>query len=280
MRVRLNASILLLVAWYALAAHAAHATEPRAVPEFLSRVTDLTGTLSKDEIAQLETEVGNFERRKGSQLALLIVPTTAPETIEEYSMRVAEMWRIGRKGVDDGVLLTIAKNDRTLRIEVGYGLEGVLNDATARRIIDEWMAPRLQENNFSGAAQDGLRQIMRVIDSETLAAPPAATDGHGMSPDVFPFYFLLVIAVVFAGIAVRKRFGRAPTGLACSLIVGGVTWCVTDSFEATGGMMFIVLFGVALADGKGGAGSSGSRSSGSSSGNGGSFGGGGSSGRW
>ncbi len=276
---------LLLISCLALSTPWAYAAEPLAVPEFKALVTDLTGTLSKDESAQLETELTEFERHKGSQLALLIVNTTAPETIEQFSLRVVEAWKLGRKGTDDGVLLTIAKKDRTLRIEVGYGLEGSLNDATARRIIDETVVPHLREGRFFNAAQAGLQQIMRVIEGEALPPPAAGADGHGISTDEFPFYFLTVLAIIFGGLFVRKRFGRFITGAVSSLLVGVLTWIFTESSGPTGGMMLLVLVGVALADGGSGSGSSGrrgrsSRSSGGRSGGGGSFGGGGASGRW
>jgi uncharacterized protein len=267
-------SVLLLVG-------CAFAAEPLAVPAF-KPVTDLTGTLEKDHITQLESAIAAFEQRKGSQIAVLMVPSTAPETIEQFSLRVAETWKIGRKGADDGVLLTIARNDRTLRIETGYGLEGALNDATARRIIDEIMAPALREGNYFGATQAGVQKIMQVIDGESLPPPAAAvSDGHGISPDDFPFYFLTILGVIFTGLFVRKRFGRLLTGTVCALVAGGMTWHFTEAIIATGGMMFIVLVGVALADGGSGGGSGSSRGSSSrSSGGGGSFGGGGSSGRW
>src|SRR5690349_7257398 len=94
-----------------------------AIPPLKARVTDLTGTLSTNEATQLEQKLAGFEARKGSQVAVLIVPTTQPETIEQYSIRVVDAWKLGRKGIDDGVLLLVAKQDRTVRVEVGYGLE-------------------------------------------------------------------------------------------------------------------------------------------------------------
>jgi uncharacterized protein len=114
---------------------AAHAEV--ALPPLTHRVTDLTGTLDAQQAQTLEARLAEFEAKKGSQLALLIVPTTQPETIEQFGIRVVQAWKLGRKSVDDGALLLVAKDDRALRIEVGYGLEGVLNDATANRIIDE-----------------------------------------------------------------------------------------------------------------------------------------------
>src|SRR5688572_28329893 len=107
------------------------------VPALTARVTDLTTTLSAQQRAALEERLAAFEARKGSQIAVLIVPTTAPETIEQYAIRVAEQWKVGRKGIDDGAILLVALKDRALRIEVGYGLEGVLPDAVAKRIVEE-----------------------------------------------------------------------------------------------------------------------------------------------
>ena len=147
-----------------------------AVPALKSRVTDLTGTLAANETAQLEQRLAAFEARKGSQIAVLIVPTTQPETIEQYSIRVAEAWKLGRKGIDDGALLLIAKQDRTVRIEVGYGLEGVLPDALAKRIVDEVIVPEFKQGNFAGGIDAGIEQMMSVVEGEPL--PPQARRGE------------------------------------------------------------------------------------------------------
>ena len=142
-----------------------------AVPPLTGRVVDQTGTLSASDIAALDQKLKEFEERKGSQIAVLIVPTTAPEAIEQYGLRVAEQWKLGRKGVDDGALLLIAKNDRRARVEVGYGLEGALNDATARRIIDEVIGPKFRTGDFAGGITDGVDRILKVVDGEPLPAP-------------------------------------------------------------------------------------------------------------
>ncbi len=144
-----------------------------AVPPLTGRVVDQTGTLSSDEIASLSQKLKDFEARKGSQIAVLIVPTTQPEEIEQYSIRVAEAWKIGRKKIDDGAILLVAKNDRKLRIEVGYGLEGALTDVTSRRIIDEIITPKFRSGDFAGGISDGVDRIISVIDGEPLPAPPA-----------------------------------------------------------------------------------------------------------
>ncbi|WP_247410004.1 TPM domain-containing protein, partial [Bradyrhizobium sp. 23] len=127
-----------------------------AVPQLTGRVVDQTGTLSSGDIAALSQKLQDFEMRKGSQIAVLIVPTTDPETIEQFAIRVAEAWKIGRKKVDDGAILVVAKNDRHLRIEVGYGLEGALTDVTSRRIIDEAITPKFRSGDFAGGITAGV----------------------------------------------------------------------------------------------------------------------------
>src|SRR5471030_2155824 len=159
-------SILALLLCWAFAAWA-----DVAVPPLTGRVVDQTGTLSAGDIAALTQVLRDLETRKGSQVAVLIVPTTEPESIEQYSIRVAEAWKIGRKKIDDGALLLVAKNDRKPRIEVGYGLEGALNDASAKRIIDETITPRFRSGDFAGGISVGVDRIIRVIDGEKLPAP-------------------------------------------------------------------------------------------------------------
>ena len=142
-----------------------------AVPPLVRRVTDLTATLDAQQTQTLEARLAAFEAKKGAQLAVLIVPSTQPETIEQFGIRVAEAWKLGRKGVDDGALLLVAKNDRTLRIEVGYGLEGVLNDATAKRIVDEIIVPHFKRGEFYPGIESGTAAMMRVVDGESLPPP-------------------------------------------------------------------------------------------------------------
>src|ERR1700727_2915982 len=162
-----RASILALLLCWAFAAFA-----DVAVPPLTGRVVDQTGTLSAGDIAALTQTIRGLELRKGSQIAVLIVPTTEPETIEQYAIRVAEAWKIGRKKVDDGALLVVAKNDRKLRIEVGYGLEGALNDVTSKRIIDEIITPKFKNGDFAGGIAAGVDRIVGVINGESLPAPP------------------------------------------------------------------------------------------------------------
>src|SRR4051795_12334757 len=142
-----------------------------AIPQLTGRVVDQTGTLSSGDIAALSQKLQDFETRKGSQVAVLIVPTTDPETIEQFAIRVAEAWKIGRKKIDDGAILVVAKNDRHLRIEVGYGLEGALTDATTKRIIDEDITPKFKSGDFAGGISAGVNRMIKVIDGEKLPAP-------------------------------------------------------------------------------------------------------------
>jgi len=265
-----------------------------AVPPLTARVTDLTSTLTREQQAGLERMLQEFEARKGTQLAVLLVKTTAPEAIEQYALRVAEQWKLGRKKVDDGAILVVAKDDRALRIEVGYGLEGVLNDATASRIIREIIVPRFREGDFYGGINAGLDRMMRLIDGEPLPEPARSTGpAPGGLMQALPV--LLILALVVGSIlrAVLGRFlGAAATGGAVGILawmlvgavavaaIAGVLAFVFTLLGGGGGLGgrryggFPGGFGGGLPRGGGWGGGGGFR------GGGGSFGGGGASGRW
>src|SRR5437868_3662958 len=207
-----------------------------AVPPLTGRVVDLTGTLSSGEIAAQSQRLQDLERRKGSQLAVLIVPTTQPETIEQYSIKVAEAWKIGRRKIDDGALLVIAKNDHKLRLEVGYGLEGSLTDVTSRRIIDEVIAPRFKSGDFAGGIAAGITRIIGVIDGETLP-PPAPEASHGQDfgtwIDFFnPFNPFFIIALFAVGAMLRHLLGRLIGSAATGGAIGVFAWYVAGSVLA------------------------------------------------
>src|SRR5579862_8558603 len=155
-----------------------------AVPPLTGRVVDQTATLSASDTDALTQRLKDLETRKGSQVAVLIVPTTQPEAIEQFSIRVAEAWKIGRKKIDDGALLVVAKNDRKLRIEVGYGLEGAIPDVTARRIIDEIIVPHFRTGDFAGGISAGVDRIIRIIDGEPLPKPVPEVS-HSVDPNMF-----------------------------------------------------------------------------------------------
>jgi uncharacterized protein len=163
-----------LVAAGVLLAGFASARAEVAVPPLKAHVTDLTGTLSAPQIQTLETRLRDFERGKGSQIAVLMLPSTQPETIEEYSIRVADAWKIGRARVDDGVILVVAKNDRKLRVEVGRGLEGAIPDAVAKRVVSDVIAPHFRSGDFYGGVAAGTGALMKLIEGEPLPAPAAS----------------------------------------------------------------------------------------------------------
>ena len=258
-----------------------------AVPPMAARVTDQTATLTAEQKAALEQTLQAFEARKGSQLAVLIVPTTAPEAIEQYALRVAEQWKLGRKKVDDGAILVVAKNDRALRIEVGYGLEGVLNDATSKRIISETITPRFKQGDFNGGIGAGIDQIIRVIDGEPLPPPKGQPAARGADIQRYlPVIF--VLALVIGGV-LRSVLGRFPGALVTGGGVAVLAWLFAGALSVALGAGVIALLFTLLGGGMGGMGlrgigglhgGSGRGGFGGFSGGGGGFGGGGASGRW
>src|SRR6202020_1580583 len=149
-----------------------------AVPPLQARVTDLTATLSDAQRSALEQQLADFEKAKGSQIAVLLLPSTQPETIEQFGIRVADAWKLGRKGVDDGLILIVAKNDRRVRIEVGSGLEGAIPDAIANRIITETITPHFKLGDFDGGVEAGIDQIITVINGEPLPEPDKKREHH------------------------------------------------------------------------------------------------------
>jgi uncharacterized protein len=258
------------------------------VPPLTARVTDLTATLNAQQQAALEQKLAAFEAKKGSQIAVLIVPTTQPETVEQYSIRVAEQWKLGRRGVDDGVLLLVAMKDRAVRIEVGYGLEGALPDATAKRIVEEYIVPRFKQSDFNGGIVAGTDYIIKVIQGEALPPPQARRPASPVSG----FENLLVIGfflVFVIGGILRAALGRVTGSGVIGAIAGVIAWVVIGSLIAAaliGVLLFVLsLFGgMASARGRGRIGGwptgGGWSSGGGFSGGGGGFGGGGASGRW
>src|SRR5258707_5465430 len=192
-----------------------------AVPPLSGRVVDQTGTLGAGDIASLTQTLKDLETRKGSQVAVLIVPTTDGEAIEQFSLRVAEAWKIGRKKIDDGALLVIAKNDRHLRIEVGYGLEGALTDVTTKRIIDEVITPKFKSGDFAGGVSAGVNRMIALINGEKLPGPePAHWDSQRSFDPADLFNPFLIIPVLLFGGMMRSLLGRLLGSAAgCSLVV-------------------------------------------------------------
>lgn len=256
-----------------------------AVPQLKGHITDQTGTLSTEQQAALERSLQALEAKKGSQLAVLIVATTEPETIEQYSLRVAEQWKLGRKKIDDGAVLVVAKNDRALRIEVGYGLEGALNDAISKRIISETITPRFKQGDFYGGLVAGVDQLIRVIDGEPLPEPIRQRGGETTNIQKFiPVIFIL--ALVMGGV-LRAMLGRFPGSVVTGGIVAVIAWFLVGTVFMAIVAGVIALFFTLVGGGMLGPGVGGYRGGfgtggfgGGFSGGGGGFGGGGASGRW
>ncbi|MEQ1512634.1 MAG: TPM domain-containing protein [Lysobacteraceae bacterium] len=288
-----------LLAGLLAGASCAFAQSLAPIPPLTSPVVDTTGTLNAGEIAQLEQQALALQQRKGSQLQILIVPTTQPEAIEQYAQRVFDEWKLGRSNVDDGVLLLVAKDDREVRIQPGYGLEGAIPDIAAGRIVQEYLVPKFRTGDFAGGIGDASAQLMRLIDGETLPEPMAplaqGNDGSDWSGGIF-FAF---IAALFG----RTLFGRLPMPLRMLLVggvAGGAVWLSSGPWWAVLLAALIgAVFGAAASSARyanrggwgtlgiptssgrssGGGWSGGSGSSGWSGG-GGRSGGGGASGRW
>jgi uncharacterized protein len=284
--------VLAAFAFVALAAASAQET-PRdglqPVPPLTARVTDLTGTLSAPERQALEAKLTAWESQTTNQLAVLIVPTTQPETVEQYGIRVAEAWKLGQKGRDNGVLFLVAKNDKRMRIEVGYGLEGNLPDVAARRIIGDTVAPLFSKGQFAAGIDAGVERIMRVAsgDEPPPKEPRRRVPSHGLDFGTIALIFLVAVPVV--GAMLRSILGNVGGGLAGAGVAGGAIWLFAGSlvFAAIAGIIAFVLIAFTGFGGRGGpgmwipgGGGGWSGGGGGFSGGGGGFGGGGASGGW
>ncbi|CAJ0686385.1 YgcG family protein [Ralstonia wenshanensis] len=220
MRARACLAFLLTAAlWLASALPARAQSDMVAVPPLAARVTDLTGTLSAEQKSALEQVLADYEQQRGSQIFVLMVPSTAPEPIEAYGIRVADAWKAGRKGVDDGAIILIAKDNpaslRKMRIEVGRGLEGALTDAQSKRVLQDVMAPHFRQGDFYGGLSAGISAIQTVIAQESL--PPAERAKHQQSGggigDWLPVLFPLAIIVFFVLSAAMRSGGRVTGSL-------------------------------------------------------------------
>ena len=269
------------------------------VPPLRARVTDLTGTLSPEQTASLEEKLRAFETRKGSQIAVLIVPTTEPEDLAEFGIRVATAWKLGRKGVDDGAILLVAKNDRRMRIEVGYGLEGVIPDAIAKRIIADTITPHFKQGDYYGGINAGVDQMIRLVDGEPLPEPDRRWTG---SPGVGQWLTTILVLVVIGGSILRVIFGRTGGAIATGGLTGLIAYVITRVVPVAAGIGVLGFFLALLFGGFGGprgwssrgrggggwgtwpgggfGGGGGGFGGGGFSGGGGGFGGGGASGSW
>ncbi len=270
-----------------------------ALPKLTKRVTDLTGTLSSAEQNSLEQKLINYESEKGSQLVVVLIPTTGDETIEQYSIRLAEDWKIGRGGVDDGIIMLFAMTDRKMRIEVGYALEGALTDALSKRIITNIITPEFRSGHFYKGIESGVDVVISAVSGEEL--PPVVKTGNSRSVSrsskslVMP---LLIIGFIFAGFVksiLTKKLGKGKATGISAVIVFVLGWFFIGLVAAIFISAIVAIFiSVPSNGGRGGGGgmywgggfgsgggySGGGGGFGGFSGGGGGFGGGGASGGW
>lgn len=267
------------------------------IPPFDSPVVDTTNTLDAATRRQIAQQALALQQRKGSQLQVLMIPSTQPEDIEAYAVRAFESFRLGRKGIDDGVLLVIAKDDRKARIEVGYGLEGAIPDIAAGRVIQEYLVPRFRQDDYAGGVVDATAQLVKLVDGEPLPEPVAS---NRAGPDTGDEWLFILFAAFISSLMARSIFAGLPAGLRIlfTAAIGGlVAWLMSQLLFVAGVGVVIGFFAGLLGGGGGryarhrdwggfGGGSSGGgswgggSSGGGWSGGGGMSGGGGASGSW
>lgn len=286
------AAALLLAPPLAMAAQPTLVAPPTAAEPLLRQhVTDRTGTMSAAQLAELEAPLADLERRKGSQVAVLVVGSTGETPIEEYALAVAEANKLGRKKVDDGLLLVIAKDDRKARIEVGYGLEGAVTDALSSRVIREYLAPRFREGDYFGGIRDATAMLVKLVDGEALPPPMAAESSSGPPPILFAAFIGLFIGMFAGGTGLKPVTLRR---IGAGAIAAGLAWLIFS--VGLSALIAAVVAFLASSSGAGrfgsgrggwgsfpgGGGTWGGSSGGGGgwSGGGGSFGGGGASGGW
>lgn len=244
-RVRVLALLALLL-W--TGAFAAQAQELAAIPPLTSPVVDTTGTLDPASRRELEQQALALQQRKGAQLQILMVPTTQPEDVAQYAVRAFEQYRLGREKTDDGLLVVVAKDDRRVRIETGYGLEGAIPDATAIRVIQEYMVPRFRQDDYAGGLRDATAVLVRLVDGEQLPPPMApAMPARGAPPGGGSFLFALLAALFVAQFA-RAIFGRAPAfvrGVLTAGAAGAVAFLIGTLLAGVIGGFIGFLIGLA-----------------------------------
>jgi len=304
---RLQSLLRLLILLVAVAGFMpAMAQQEVPVPQLTARVTDTSGTLDQGQKAALEAKLQALEEKKGAQVFVLMVPTVQPDTVESYSRRVFDQWKVGRANVDDGILFLIAKNDRRMRLEVGYGLEGAVPDALASRIINDYVAPHFKTNDYAGGVNAGVTALVSLIENEALPAPERKTAGDGDAFDeglfgalgpmlMFGFFLIAffppVISAVAAGVMLFAITGSILwAGLAAiaALVISGVARKVVPRGAVRGARRNGTILGGGLGGlgggfggGRGGGGfGGGGFGGGFGGGGGGSSGGGGASGGW
>jgi uncharacterized protein len=245
----LRALGLTLLLAMGMASGFAHA-ELAPIPALSALVTDQTGTLSSQEVAQLDAKLKAFEAEKGSQIAVLIVPTTQPEDIAQYSIRVVEKWKLGRKNAQDGVLVIVAKNDRKMRIEVDSGLQGAIPDAYAKRIVSDDMSPKFKQGDFYGGLDVATQQLIGLVNGEALPAPSGSNvrGGSGGVENILP---LLLFGGLISGMMLRGMFGTFFGSALNGGLLGGLVWLLGVALGGAAILGVIAFFITMMLGGRG-----------------------------
>lgn len=293
---------IVLLCFAALYSHSGFGQELQKVPPLDNRVVDLAGLLSEGEKSLLSSQLQALEESKGSQLVVLTIGTTEPETIEQFSIRIVDQWKLGRADVDDGVLLVIAKNDRKVRIEVGYGLEGAIPDIYAKRIISNIIIPHFRDGDYPLGIEEGVEAIISLVEEEELPAVTENRSGSGSQANkaLSLLFFLAIIGVflfvVIAKTLLAKKVGDLKSKVIVIAVVFILVWLIANLFAGVFASFLALVFLNAksgpgggrrgggyyggYSSGSFGGGFSGGSFGGGFSGGGGSFGGGGASGGW
>lgn len=212
---------------------------PADAPKLARHVTDLTGTLTDAQAAQLEAQLSAFEQRKGSQVAVYMVSTLGNQSLEDYALAIAEKNKLGRSRVDDGVLLFIAKDDRKIRIEVGYGLEGAIPDAKAGRIIREYLAPNFRKGDYDRGISEAVVAITSLIDGEELPPPKADADGRALPAGLPALLLGLFIGLMAAGTRLKPAFLRRS---GAGIVAGALAFVLFSTVAAVLVAAFAAFF--------------------------------------
>jgi uncharacterized protein len=243
---------------FAASAFAATPTDPIPVPKLTARVIDQTGSLTAAERDSLEAKLRAFEQARGSQIAVLLVPSIGPEAIEEFAGRVTDEWKLGRKGVDDGVLFVVAKQERKMRIHTGRGTQGTLTDALSKRIVADLVAPRFRTGDFAGGIDAGVDAIIKAIEGESLPLPEVKKSSRKVDTmSSFSNYLILGLFLIpVVGVVTRNMFGRGVGAVASSGIAGAAAWFIAGSI-LFGMVAALIAFLFTLFSGGGGGGGGG-----------------------
>ncbi len=274
-RLLLGGGLLALLSALAPGAQAAEG-DLQAIPKLVHRVTDLTATLGEGDVARIEAHIREFEQKKGAQIAVLVVPTTQPEAIFDYTLRVGEAWKLGRKGVDDGVLLVVAKGERKIQILSGPGVQGTLTDAMSKRIVSDVIAPLFRKGDFAGGIDAGVGKIIAVLDGEQLPPPPQQRSRGRVSSSsdgIAQAFMVAIFAAFILGPLLRPFLGRLLGATTAAGVISLALWAVAGSLIAAV-VVGVIAFLITILSGLGGLGGRGGGFGGGGFGGGG-FGGGG-----